>query len=96
VSRYRWWNDKRWEQHHAHKEIYAPPPEQKGRRLFGRQKVGIVEKMAAQIVGVDRRAFDVGKRFKTVKEMVNAKEKDWESVKGIGKVLAGKIYRQLR
>lgn len=96
VSAYKWWNDKRWDQHHAHKEIYAPPPKQKGGRVFGRSKIGIVEKVAAQIVGIDRRAFDVGKKFKTVRDMVNASEKDWEKVKGIGKVLAGKIYRQLR
>jgi ERCC4-type nuclease len=92
VSRYKWWSDKRWEQHHAHKEIYAPPPEQRGRRMFS--QVSLVGKMAAQITGVDRKAFDVEKKFKSVREMVNAEVKEWEKIKGVGKKLAESIDRQ--
>jgi ERCC4-type nuclease len=47
--------------------------------------------MAAQLPGIDRKALDVSKKFKTVRGMVHASERDWMDVKGVGKVLAKRM-----
>ena len=103
VDLYRHWSEKLWSEHRSHLQMYAPPPEtlltrkvsymspeETMRRRHGEQGV-MVWKMAAQLDGVDRKAELVANEFKTVRRMVNATLKDWERIKGIGKVLAERI-----
>lgn len=97
VSLYHWGNDKEWDKHDSYQAIYAPTPESDSRRgSFTIKKVGLVEKVASQLTGIDKKAFEVGKRFKSVREMVEADEKDWEGISGIGKKGAGRIVKELR
>lgn len=98
VSRYRWWNDKDWYQHDSFEAVYAPyEPRIQGRRgSFTRRIAGPVEVVAAQFPGVDKKAYEFGKLFKNVHEMVNADAKGIEKVEGIGKKGANRIYDWLR
>jgi hypothetical protein len=61
-------------------EIYAPTHNERRGRVFSRTP-GFTEKVAAQIPGVSKGAFDVAKHFGTVEAMVMAGVEDWEKVK---------------
>ncbi len=93
VSRYKWW-EKEWTKHDSHTAIYAPYEAQQSSRRGSliRRSVGLVEKVAAQLPGIDRKAYDVGRYFRTVKRLANAEVKEWEKVKGVGKKGAERIY----
>jgi ERCC4-type nuclease len=93
VSRYKWWNDKQWNKHDSYMQIYTPLPESTGRARLLRHHVGLVEKVAAQFIGVDKKAFEFGKKFKSIKDLMNASVGDLEKV--VGKKLAGNIYNQI-
>ena len=60
------------------------------------RRAGPVELVAAQLPGVSKKAFEFGKKFKSVFALVNAEERSLSEVDGIGKKGAGKIYRWLR
>lgn len=111
VSRYKWWNDKEWHQHRSHEAIYAEYEPNGGRGhkgRFMRRSVGLAEKVAAQLPGVDRAAWDVARRFGTVEQMVQASPQEWAGVEvsthgkgGVKKAHLGmkrgeKIWRMLR
>lgn len=97
ASRYHWWQ-KEWDQHHAHDELYTRDPlrEPRGKARIQTTDPGIVEKIAAQLPGIDRKAWDVARRFKTVDQMVAASEKDWMSIPGIGAITASQVWKALR
>jgi ERCC4-type nuclease len=97
ASRYHWWQ-KPFDSHHSHDQLYTRNPaaaEQPGKVMFRSREPGVVEKVAAQLPGIDRRAWDVGKRFKSVAEMVSATEQDWRTVPGIGKTIAKEVVELL-
>jgi ERCC4-type nuclease len=96
VDLYRWWS-KPWAEHKAHEALYAPVETgAPGRRMsLVTRKISMVEKMAAQLPGVDSKAAVVAKRFATVLEMCAATEKDWTGIDGIGKIGARKIMEAL-
>ena len=97
-SRYHWWQ-KRFEDHHAHDQIFTRDPLtqlERGKALSYSREPGLVEKIAAQLSGIDRKAWDVGRRFKTVEAMVAATEREWMEVPGIGKTIAGQVVKELR
>lgn len=99
VSRYKWWTDKDWNKHDSFEAIYTPELDTRlaGRRgSFTRRVAGPVEVHAAQLPGVSKKAYAFGKAFGTVHEMVNADEKAYVGIEGVGKVLAGRIYRYWR
>lgn len=98
VSRYKWWTDKDWVKHDSDEAIYAPYEENvRARRAsFTSKKVGPVEIVASQLPGVSRKAYEFGKKFNSVVEMVNADVKVLETVEGIGKKGAVKIHGWLR
>jgi len=109
ASRYRWWLDKEWAQHRSHIEIYAPADiGQVGRGRILRRTVGLVEKVAAQLPGLDRGAWSVGKHFGNVYRMVNAEVREWAGVrietegargkgsKRLGEARAERIWNELR
>ena len=92
-AKYHWWQ-KPWSQHHSQDQIYAPGPDtaqQPGRARFAFAEAGDVECVAARLPGVDMKAWDVGRRFKSVPELFAASESDWLSIPGIGPVTAQRI-----
>ena len=101
VGLYHWFR-KEWDEHKAHLGIYAPVPEhpnfQGGHklRLVKRPKPTLVTKMAAQIPGLDQRAWKVGEFFSTPLEMASADEKTWQEIDGIGKKGAKTIVEALQ
>lgn len=65
VSRYKWWNDKTWEEHKSDKAVYAPFDAVQGssgrRASFTRRTVPKVEKHIAQLDGFDAIAYQIAK-----------------------------------
>lgn len=96
VALYKWFQ-KGFKEHKSHQQIYAPEPvRRRGRRgVFTTPKVGPVACVAAQMPGVDRKAFEFEKAFKSVRGMVNAPVNELMKVEGIGKKGAEKIDRWL-
>jgi len=92
-----WWS-KPFEDHKAHREIYAPvPAAMNGRKLrLDVPKPSLVVKVAAQLPGLDQKAWDVGKVFQSVEEMMQAGEKQWKAIPGIGKIGARKIMKAIQ
>lgn len=84
------WYAKPYEQHKTLVDVYAPLPLVQTHKYCFREPT-LVERVAAQLPGIDSKARAVGKHFKTVKEMVNAKEKEWLAVDGVGKTIARKV-----
>lgn len=99
---------KTWNQHTAHKEIYAPVTSHQRRGMI-RREPSLVQKMACQIPGVDQMAEDVAKAFRTPEDMVRAGVEEWANVsvtvhrktgkdgkQKLGRVRAEKIVPLLR
>lgn len=84
VDQYRMFQ-KPWEEHRCHEAVYAPVEEHEraGRMLsLAVRDVGLAEKMAMQIPGLDRKARWVAEYFKgSVVEMVGAGVEEWGKVK---------------
>ncbi len=94
---------KPWTDHKSLRSIYAPPPSRPAGKMTW-EEPNLVAKMASQIPGVDQKAWVVGKKFSSPREMVMATEEDWiiggepkngRKVTVIGKVLAKKIVEEL-
>lgn len=94
---------KEWEDHKSLRSIYAPPPSRPAGKMVW-EEPSLVVRMAAQIPGMDQKAWAVGKRFRTPAEMVNASEEEWmisgppkngRKVTVVGKVLAKRIREEL-
>ncbi len=97
VDRYRGWNDKKWHDHHAHDQVYAPATPSDGRRvLLRRREVSLCEKWAMQLKGVDRKARAVAEYFRSGQAMANADEVAWQSIKGIGEKVAERSVWEIR
>jgi ERCC4-type nuclease len=97
ISRYHWWNDKDWHKHDSHEAIYNGYQDRvtSRRGSFVRRTVGPVEQVASTLPGIDRKAYEFGKRFKCVRDLVNATEKELEQVDGVGKKGAKRIVEWL-
>jgi ERCC4-type nuclease len=100
ATAYRSETEKLWADHHSHDQIYAPVTVDAGRPY----EPTMVERMAAQLPGVDRRARLVARYFKTPVEMVMAGPAEWLKVKprteaekglGIGKGIAAEVFKAL-
>lgn len=94
---------KEWSEHKSLRSIYAPPPSRPAGKMTWEEPT-LVTKMVAQITGMDQKAWAVGKKFRTPREMILADESEWlmagppkngRKQTIIGKVLAGKIQEQL-
>jgi ERCC4-type nuclease len=92
---YSWWQ-RGWDDHTSHLQVYD------GMRsdLFDRallSRPSVTRMIAAQLPNVGRtKSAAVAARFKSVKEMVEASEKDWAGIDGIGKNIAHKVWVALR
>lgn len=98
AARYHWWR-KPFDHHHTHQLIWSPEATGDIRRGskagFRVQEPGLVEQCASLLPGIDRKAWSVGKRFRTVEEMALAEEKDWREIPGIGTETARKAWEAL-
>lgn len=106
VSRYHWWQ-KDYELHTSHDVIYSnsPSAQRRGAVTLHQGEPNAVTMVAAQIPGIDAKAWDVGKHFVSVEEMVNADEREWRhvawtdrkgNVKHFGKETAKEIVQWFR
>lgn len=98
VSRYLNWQ-KEWEQHKSHENLYAPPPtvtRSRGRARLYTSTPSPAALVAAQLPGIDSKAWDVASHFKTVDRLVNASEREWQEIKGVGKTTARQVWQWLR
>jgi len=92
---YAWWA-KGWSEHESHLQIHDS---MRG-ELFDRAlltRPSLTRCIAAQLPSVGKtKSAAVAARFKSIKDMCEATEKDWESIEGIGKGIAHKVYTALR
>jgi ERCC4-type nuclease len=104
VDQYRMWTEKTWDEHKCHEAVYAPAGESggAGRRLsLNTRKIGLPEKFAMQWPGVDSKARDIERHFRDLAggswlaAMAAATAKDFEEIKGIGKIGAERIWEAL-
>lgn len=90
-----WWS-RGWDDHSAHLAMHDAMRDQ----LFDRAlltRPSVTRLVAAQLPNVGRtKSAAVAARFRSVKEMVEASEKDWANIDGIGKGIAKKVYVALR
>lgn len=106
VSRYKYWTEKRYDQHRSHRQVYAPEPstgigkkarfislEDDIRRTCGDHAV-YTWKMAAQLPGLDGRAELVARMFHEPEDMFRGTVRDWERA-GIGPKTVDKVMRIL-
>ena len=96
VDQYRMWNEKKWNEHTSHNLVYAPADPIAGMRIsLVPRKIRLVERMAMQLPGVDRKARKVGEHFKSAVKMTSADEEEWTGIDGIGKKGAARIVAAL-
>src|SRR5262245_53998497 len=93
TSRYQWWQ-KEWNKHDSNEAVYSPYEEERRMRRvsFTQRQAGPVELVASQFLGVSKKAWEFGKKFRSVKELVDATEKDLCELDGVGKKGARRIY----
>lgn len=80
-SRYHWWQ-KDYDLHRSHDQIYSNDPQfaRKGRASMHSGAPNDVTMVAAQMPGVDAKAWDIGQQFTSPREMANATEERWQQV----------------
>jgi len=85
------WLPRPYENHHGYEAIHVP------QILATIGKAGLVRKVAACLSGIGwERSGEVALKFNTVEEMVKAGPDEWRTIDGIGKTLAGRVFKQLR
>ena len=85
-----WW-DKPWDQHHGHLQLHKLTSP-----TVYLEKPSLLRRIASELPGIGwARARAVDENFGTVKAMVEASEKDWIKIEGIGKVIAKNVWREL-
>lgn len=91
---YRWYQK---ESHHSllamHKHRF--PDDDAGGVIL--QPPSLMRRIAAELPGIGwKRSMDVSKHFGSVEKMINADEKEWARVTGIGKGIAKKVVNDIR
>jgi ERCC4-type nuclease len=100
AARYHWWQ-KPWDSHHSNQQIYAPGPHEAETRKasFVAHPAGLTERIAAQLPGVDQKAWAIAKEFTNTRSFLafaaDAYEKEWATLPGIGKDGAKTITKEL-
>lgn len=84
VDQYAMWQ-KNWSEHRCHDAVYAPAAGGSRKLSLMPRDVSIVEKVAAQLPGLDARARAVARSFKSVLEMSQAGEERWARVEWVDK-----------
>lgn len=100
VNLYRWY-EKPWEEHGSHKAVYAPGEVARRRGSLDIRPSNadppLVLKMLMQVDGLGQELAEraVAAGLGSALEMVRWEEAEWRRVKGIGKVLAERIRKEL-
>ncbi len=87
---YHYFNSKDWDEHRSHQAFQTDGHIE----VFKASLLRRVAKELTKVGWIKSRVID--KTFSSVVEMANASLKDWEAVPGIGKILARKIFDELR
>ena len=106
ASRWHWWQ-KAYHLHKSHDVLFAnePSAQRRGAVTLHQGAPNIVTLLAAQLPGLDAKAWDVGKHFASAYDRVNATVAEWRRVewtdrsghvKHFGKETAAEIVRSLR
>jgi ERCC4-type nuclease len=91
----KWWS-KAWADHQSHDRVFSLASPDEGRKLhLARRKPSQVELVAMTLPGVDTKAKEVAKAFRTVKDMVLADERAWRAINGVGVIGAKRIMEAL-
>ena len=80
ASRYRWWQ-KQYRLHDSHRQIYSPDPaaQRKGKMVVHQGDPSPVCQVAAQLPGIDAKAWSVAEQFASVYELVTGHAmEEWE------------------
>ncbi len=86
---YRWWTDDNLEEHSSHIVMYEP--------LHHYSTPSILRRAAAVLPGIGiTRSKAVEDHFKSIRAMVNASEKQWMEIEGVGIKLARKLVEICR
>ena len=86
------WFAKDWNDHTSHLALHEDQPD--GAILI---KPSLCRKVAAQLPGIGwKRSGDVAAKFKTVITLAEALQQEWETIPGIGKGIAEKVYNAIR
>ena len=89
---YNWWQ-KAWEEHKAHKAFNRSRQGPTNALLV---KPTILQRIANQLTGIGwEKAGELSAKFPTTESLVSAEPKDLMEVRGIGKGLANKIWKEL-
>lgn len=89
---YWWWTSKEFEAHRAHLAWYQPPVTTEA--AF--EEPSLVQRVAAVLPGIGaERAMAAAGAFGSVREMVNADAKKWQSVEGIGPKTAKRVVEAM-
>ena len=91
-----WW-DRGWDDHDSHLVLHDSMRHEFAfdRALLTRPS--LTRMLAAQLPSIGRdKSASVAARFKTPIAMVEASEADWQSIPGVGKTIAHKVYVALR
>lgn len=91
VNRHSWWTYKGWDEHTSLKQFHVQTPQ------FAQiVKPGIVRRVAKELSGLGwERSEAAAKKFKSVREMINANEKTWREVEGVGPTIASRIVKEV-
>ncbi len=90
-SLFHWWTDKAFAQHRSHLKFHSQFADQS---LL--VKPSLCRVIAAQLPGIGfEKSGKVAAHFGSVQAMVEASEKEWEKVDGVGSVLAKRIVEKL-
>jgi ERCC4-type nuclease len=91
AAKYSWWTAKGWEDHKSLKQFHVPPPPA---ATFNQPS--LVRRVAKEFDSIGwERSIAVEAKFKSVREMVNANERTWREVEGVGKVIAHRIVTEI-
>lgn len=89
---YHWWVGKDWDEHKSHLRFHTETADP---QIL--VKPSLCRQVAATLPGVGwTKSANVAGHFKTVYAMVQASEKDWTQIDGIGKSMAKKLWHHLR
>ncbi len=92
---YEWFN-KDWDDHRVQHVIYTGNGAGGRRQGFSRREPGPVEIVASVLPGVATKAWEFGKMFKNVEELVAADEAKLQEIEGVGKITAKRIRHWLQ
>lgn len=91
IAKYSWWTSKGWEQHDSLKQFHVEQPPY---ATF--VKPSLLRRMAKELDGVRwQKSEAIAKRFRSVRRMACANEREWEEVDGIGRTMADRIVKSI-